>query len=150
MSSNVHMADDRSFVIVLLADAIVLIIVPFLFQRLELAPCDRMAWPLWIGAILCTIARKYKVFLIYYKCKVLAYSQWDLLWDCGSDGRRRMPRTHPTSTSGHTEHSERFKNRGVCQYRNYEPFEDNKCGSSSCCLGTRVTDFTLADRERQI
>ena len=66
-------------------------------------------------------------------------------------GEGGCPRTHPTSTSGHTEHSERFKNRGVCQYRNCKPFDDNKCGSNSCCrLGTRVTDFTLADRERQI
>ena len=40
------MADDCSFIVVLIADAIVLIIVPFLFQRLDLAPCDRTAWRL--------------------------------------------------------------------------------------------------------
>lgn len=56
-----------------------------------------------------------------------------------------MPGTQPTSTSGHTEHSERFKNRDICQYRNYKPFDDKKCGSNSCCrLGTRVTHLTLA------
>jgi hypothetical protein len=126
------MADDRSFVVVLMADSIVLIIVPFPFQRLELAALRQHGLASLDWRDLVYDRKEIQAFFsdLFYKYKVLAYSQWDLLWNCGSDGRRRMPRTHPTSTSGHTEHSERFKTRGVCQYRNYKPFDDNKCGSN--------------------
>lgn len=39
------MADDHRFVVVVMADAIVLIIVPFLFQRLELSPATQRLGP---------------------------------------------------------------------------------------------------------
>ena len=79
-----HMADDRSFVVVLMADSIVLIIVPFPFQRLELAALRQSGLPSLDWRNLVYDRKKIQGFSdLFYKCKVLACSQWDLLWNCG-------------------------------------------------------------------